>query len=83
MPTDEPWLPRTFPLLFAKKSGKALEDASSKVRSVYFPKAPPGGAVRYTHRFTNQTYAAGSTAQVPVPKLDEFPLFSLKAAVGR
>ena len=54
--------------------------AGSAVRSVYFPKAPPGGAVRYTHRFTNQTYAAGSTAQVPVPKLDEFPLFVVSRA---
>ena len=54
--------------------------AGSTVRPVYFPKAPPGAAVRYTHHFTNQSYAAGSTAQVPVPKLDEFPLFVVSRA---
>ena len=54
--------------------------ANSTDREVYFPKSSSSTAEKliFTHYFTNQTFAGGSTAHVPVGKLDEFPLFAVR-----
>ena len=52
----------------------------STQREVYFP-TPPSSTTKkllFVHYSTNQTYEGGSTAQVPVNRLDEFPLFVVR-----
>lgn len=44
----------------------------SRNRSVYFPTSAT--TTTWTHYFTNQTFAAGTTTVVEAP-LDHFPLF--------
>ena len=54
---------------------------NSTEREVYFPGTGNSSTAKklvFTHYFTNQTYAGGSTAHVRVDKLDEFPLFAVR-----
>ena len=46
---------------------------SARSRTVYFPQG--GSTTEWVHRFTNVSYAPGSTVVVPAP-LDHFPLFT-------
>ena len=49
--------------------------AGARSRLVYFPKG-----ARYTHYFTNESYAGGATALVGAP-LDHFPLFTVSRSL--
>ena len=55
--------------------------ANSMQREVYFPGTTHSSTAKklvFTHIFTNQSYYGGSTAQIPVHRLDQFPLFAVR-----
>ena len=57
-----------------------VTDMGARNRTLYLPSLPSGQS--WEHYFTKKTYIGGANVTVAAP-LDEFPLFSLKTAVGR